>query len=121
LANDAVVVNVARGPVVDEAAMFRALQSDAVACYASDVWWKYPKDYVEASKCFPWNCCDLAALQKQRSVLSAHRGGAMSLGSTEAKRFGGLVAAVNALRRTGSHAEFANTSPLGRVNLAHGY
>ncbi|KAJ1448516.1 hypothetical protein M885DRAFT_490234 [Pelagophyceae sp. CCMP2097] len=121
LAKDAVVVNVARGPVVDEAVLFIALQSDSVASYASDVWWKYPLNYTEASKTFPWTCCDLAAMPKGRSVLSAHRGGAMSLGSTEALRFGGLVAAVNALRRTGSQQEFATTSPLGRVNLAHGY
>lgn len=110
----------ARGPVVDEAALFRALRGGAVAAYASDVWWKYPSDYASAHKTFPWTCCDLNSLPKQRSVLSAHRGGA-ALFATAGTSLGDLVAAINALRRTGSHADFSQTSPLGRVNLAHGY
>ena len=38
----AILVNVSRGPVVDEAALFRVLESNAIAGAALDVWYRYP-------------------------------------------------------------------------------
>jgi phosphoglycerate dehydrogenase-like enzyme len=37
-----VVVNVARGPVVDEAALFRALAEERIGGAVIDTWWRYP-------------------------------------------------------------------------------
>lgn len=39
---DAVIINVARGPVVDEQALYSALVSKRIRGAVIDVWWKYP-------------------------------------------------------------------------------
>ena len=41
---DAVLVNVARGPVVDEQALFDALAGGRIGGAILDVWWRYPSD-----------------------------------------------------------------------------
>jgi phosphoglycerate dehydrogenase-like enzyme len=41
---DAVLVNVARGPVVDEEALFEALAAARIGGAILDVWWRYPSD-----------------------------------------------------------------------------
>ncbi|WP_243741320.1 NAD(P)-dependent oxidoreductase [Streptomyces sp. 8K308] len=41
---DALLVNVARGPVVDEDGLYEALASGAIGGAALDVWWSHPKD-----------------------------------------------------------------------------
>jgi phosphoglycerate dehydrogenase-like enzyme len=44
LPKQAVVVNVARGEIIDEAALYKALVNDTIAGAALDVWWRYPTD-----------------------------------------------------------------------------
>jgi phosphoglycerate dehydrogenase-like enzyme len=39
---DAVLVNLARGPVVDERALYEALTGGTIAGAVIDVWWRYP-------------------------------------------------------------------------------
>lgn len=43
----AVLINVARGPVVDQDALFAALQSKAIRGAALDVWYRYPHGGVD--------------------------------------------------------------------------
>lgn len=40
---DAYLINVARGPVVEEAALYQALRDRAIAGAAIDVWYRYPR------------------------------------------------------------------------------
>ncbi len=42
MGRDAVLVNVARGPVVDEQALFEALAASRIGGAILDVWWRYP-------------------------------------------------------------------------------
>lgn len=46
----AVVVNVARGPVIDEKALYDALASKRIAGAAIDVWYKYPRKATDRVK-----------------------------------------------------------------------
>jgi phosphoglycerate dehydrogenase-like enzyme len=39
---DAVIVNVARGPVIDEAALYDALSARRIGGAVIDTWWRYP-------------------------------------------------------------------------------
>jgi phosphoglycerate dehydrogenase-like enzyme len=48
--DDAVLINVARGPVVDEEALFRALETDAISGAGIDTWYNYPS---VAERCSP--------------------------------------------------------------------
>ncbi|MFC4564431.1 2-hydroxyacid dehydrogenase [Nocardiopsis mangrovi] len=41
---DALLVNVARGPIVDEEALYDALASGSIGGAALDVWWSHPND-----------------------------------------------------------------------------
>jgi phosphoglycerate dehydrogenase-like enzyme len=41
------LINVARDPLIDEAALFEALESRRIAGAAIDVWYRYPKDADE--------------------------------------------------------------------------
>jgi phosphoglycerate dehydrogenase-like enzyme len=47
LPSTAFVVNVCRGRVVDEVSLRRALDSDEIAGFATDVWWWYPNSMPE--------------------------------------------------------------------------
>lgn len=54
---DAVIVNVARGPVIDEAALWRALTEGRIGGAVIDTWWRYPasaRTGDEDDRPFPW-------------------------------------------------------------------
>ncbi|MBN6041063.1 2-hydroxyacid dehydrogenase [Amycolatopsis sp. 195334CR] len=46
---DALLINVARGPLVDEDALFEALVEERIGGAALDVWWSHPKDGTGAT------------------------------------------------------------------------
>ncbi len=48
---DAYLINTARGPVVDERALYKALREGRIAGAAIDVWYRYPDN--PAQPCFP--------------------------------------------------------------------
>ncbi|MCW5857919.1 MAG: hypothetical protein KIS63_06505 [Caldilineales bacterium] len=45
----ALFVNVGRGPIVDEAALYQALRSGRLLAAGIDVWWRYPDDHASRS------------------------------------------------------------------------
>ncbi|KAJ8612258.1 hypothetical protein CTAYLR_002902 [Chrysophaeum taylorii] len=132
--SDAVCVNVARGPIVDEQAVFNALQRGDIACYASDVWWHYPGDWAHAADCAPWTTNDAnngvsnsknknvaTLLPHHCTLLSPHRGGAVGLDAAEERRMDAIAAALNRAARLDDFATGLATPPLGRVDLQTGY
>jgi phosphoglycerate dehydrogenase-like enzyme len=68
----AVLVNVSRGPIIDEQALFEALQDGRLGAAGLDVWWRYPEDEPSRTATppsrFPFHDLD-------NVVLSPHRGG----------------------------------------------
>ena len=55
---DAALINVARGPVVDEAALYAALRDGRIAGAAIDVWWDYPPTNQGYASRFPFQELD---------------------------------------------------------------
>jgi phosphoglycerate dehydrogenase-like enzyme len=108
LPHGALLVNVGRGAIVDEAALYRALQSGQLAAAGLDVWYNYPRDEAAQTNTllsqFPFHELD-------NVVLSPHRGGDEV--GIEAARMRHLADMLNAAARG---AELPN-----RVNIEAGY
>ena len=73
----AILVNVSRGPVVNEKSVYNALASSHLGVYASDVWWNYPENWQTAADTSPSNHHDFSKLPPDRVIFSPHRGGAV--------------------------------------------
>ena len=101
LPDQAIVINVGRGDVIEEQPLFQALHSGRLHGAGLDVWWKYPKTYEEAS-CTPPSACSFASLTN--TVLSPHRGGGVGVAELEVLR----------MRRIGEMLTVA-----GREGLVH--
>ncbi len=67
------LVNISRGPIVDEGALFTALKEQRIAGAALDVWWNYPQDRDDApcwpSK-FPFHELDNVIISPHRAAYS---------------------------------------------------
>lgn len=110
LPRGALLVNVGRGPVVDEAALYEALRSGRLAGAGLDVWYRYPEgDEARTStlpSAYPFHELD-------NVVLSPHCGGGFGSSFTERERMLHLAEIVNAIHR-------GEPAP-NRVDLALGY
>jgi phosphoglycerate dehydrogenase-like enzyme len=69
---EAVLVNVGRGAVVDQEALFRALNSGRLRAAGLDVWYNYPPDETSRTETPP---ADYPFHELENVVLSPHRGG----------------------------------------------
>lgn len=91
-----VLVNVGRGPVVDEQALYEALQNGHLRGAGIDVWYRYPATKEERShtppSAYPFH--ELANV-----VLSPHRGGAAGTEEIESQRNIELARLLNAAAR----------------------
>ena len=74
LPQDAVVVNIGRGRIVDEQALYAALRERRVAAAGLDVWYNYPAD-GESRKATPPSSYPFGDLDNV--VMSPHRGGSV--------------------------------------------
>lgn len=105
---DAIVVNIARGPVINEAALYEALKARRVFAAGLDVWWSYPKNREEWQDTPP---SEFPFHELDNVVMSPHRGGHVK--STETLRMAALAELLNAAARG---EEIPN-----KVDLAAGY
>ena len=101
----AILVNVSRGPIVNEEALYKALETGHLAGAGLDVWWQYPArgEDVGAPSRF-----DFASLPQV--VMTPHLGGTNR--DSEAKRMEALAGLVQ---------ELASGRPVRRVDLNTGY
>lgn len=90
LKDDAVLVNVGRGSVVDEAALYQSLVSGKLAAAGIDVWYNYPGSEAERTSTFP---SQYPFHELENVVLSPHRGG--WLGSEDNSRMEMLADMLN--------------------------
>lgn len=98
------VVNIARGPIIDEQALFEACERGAIVGAGIDVWYRYPKDETPT---FP---SQFAFQDLDNVVMSPHCGG--SGDTTEDLRTRDLIELIAAIL---SHQNPAS------VNLETGY
>jgi phosphoglycerate dehydrogenase-like enzyme len=94
LPQGAVLVNVGRGPTLDEEALWNALRSGHLRAVGLDVWWSYPESVEErvgtAPSRFPFH-------ELPNVVLSPHRAGWLS--ESEEDRMALLAESLNAAAR----------------------
>ncbi len=92
----AILVNVGRGPVVDESALYRALRDGTLHAAGLDVWYNYPSDEPGRASTSPseYPFCEL-----DNVVMSPHRAGAPNTSETESLRVRALAELLNAAAR----------------------
>ena len=91
-----VLVNVARGAIVDEEFLYRAVSERRIAAAGIDVWYQYPSTPEERANTppsrFPFHELD-------NVVMSPHRGGAYRMEQLEKQRMCDLAVTLNAIAR----------------------
>lgn len=110
LPSPCVLVNIARGAIIEEEPLYLALKSGRITAAGLDVWYSYPRTpeaqaNTSPSK-FPFHELD-------NVVMSPHRGGAFRLQELEHRRMTDLADTLNALAR--------NDPVPHRVDLHAGY
>lgn len=73
LGPDGLLVNIARGPVIDEAALYAALAEGRLAGAALDTWWEYRPEPDEAGRRWPYDAGHHPFHELDNTVLSPHR------------------------------------------------
>ena len=108
LPRGAVLVNVGRGAIVDEVALYQALKSGQLAAAGLDVWYNYPADEAAQTHTPP---SQFAFHELDNVVMSPHRGGDEA--GIDAARMQHLAQLLNAATR-------GDAVP-NRVSLEAGY
>jgi phosphoglycerate dehydrogenase-like enzyme len=96
LKRECVLVNVARGPIVDEEALFRALESGSIRAAGLDVWYAYPGSEEERHSTPPSR---FRFGKLDNVVMSPHRAGAFATREVEEARLSELARSLNAIAR----------------------
>jgi phosphoglycerate dehydrogenase-like enzyme len=108
LPDGAVFVNIARGKIVDEAALYQALKKGKLHSAGIDVWYQYPKNEEEQSRTLP---SQFPFHELENVVMSPHRGGdAIEI---EKLRMEHLARLLNAFAQ--------GDTELNRVDIKRGY
>jgi phosphoglycerate dehydrogenase-like enzyme len=88
-----ILVNIGRGPIVDQAALYQALQDGTLSAAGLDVWYNYPTTEEERRDTPP---ADHPYHELDNIVMSPHRGGGSR--GTERLRMEHLAELLNALQ-----------------------
>jgi phosphoglycerate dehydrogenase-like enzyme len=86
-----ILVNVGRGPVIDEEALYTALAERRIRAAGIDVWYQYPKDDAERGNTYPSR---LPFHELDNVVMTPHRAGWLQ--SFETLRVQALAELLNA-------------------------
>jgi phosphoglycerate dehydrogenase-like enzyme len=103
-----ILVNVGRGPVVDQEALYQALTDGTLTAAGLDVWYNYPETADDRNSTPP---ADYPFHQLDNVVMSPHRAGGSR--DTEVKRMQHLAQLLNEI--------YSGRSTQNRVNLNAGY
>lgn len=106
LQSDAIIVNVARGPVIDETALYEALRDKRLMAAGIDVWYNYQPETVDGKR-YP---ASQPFHELPNVVLSPHRGG------SPLKRPDRYADVIENIRRYARGDELKN-----RIDLEKGY
>ena len=109
--NTCIVVNVARGPVINETALFNALKQRRIHSAGIDVWYNYPK--IEDNPT-PVSMGTHPFEQLDNIVMAPHTASYVEKGAQEAERSRHLAALLNALVDDPLHAP-------NKVQMEQGY
>ncbi len=94
LPENSIIVNVSRGPIIDQEALYHALKNERIHGAGLDVWYNYPKTKEERLQTFPG---DFPFHELNNVVMSPHRGGKSP--EVESARMEALAASLNAAKR----------------------
>lgn len=96
LPKSAILVNVGRGAIVDQGALYAALCDKHLHSIGLDVWYRYPTDETSRHNTSP---ADYPFGSLENVVLSPHRGGAGGSDEVERRRLAALADSLNAAVR----------------------
>lgn len=108
LPEDAVLVNIGRGLIINEEALYHALKHGELGAAGLDVWYNYPSDEANRAHTYPSDC---PFWELDNVVMSPHRSGLTK--EIDYLRMGHLAILLNA---AANNEEIPN-----RVNLQRGY
>jgi phosphoglycerate dehydrogenase-like enzyme len=108
LQRPSLLVNIGRGPIVQQQALYEALRDGTLHAAGLDVWYNYPTDKASRTNTPP---ADFPFHELDNIVISPHRGGMTS--ETEQLRMAHTAVLLNAAARSESMPN--------RVNLQLGY
>ncbi|MBN1262487.1 MAG: hydroxyacid dehydrogenase, partial [Anaerolineae bacterium] len=99
----AILVNVARGPVVEQGALYRALREGRLHAAGLDVWYRYPSGqdagYGAANARAHTPPADYPFHELDNVVMSPHRAGGLHTEAVERARMDDLAQLLNAAAR----------------------
>lgn len=104
------LVNVGRGAVIDQTALYNALKDGHLYAAGSDVWYHYPTDIESRTHTPP---ADVPFHELDNMVMSPHRGGAGGTDEVEYRRMDAIAQSLNALIENGTMPH--------RVQVERGY
>ena len=91
---NAILINISRGIIVDQEALYLALKENRIYGAGLDVWYNYPKTEQDRVNTYP---ADFPFHELSNVVLSPHRGGKVD--QTEKMRLDGVAQLLNAAAR----------------------